>query len=157
MWARYGFLFAAVILYVLVYMFYFYDTSSPEISYGTANLTRHDDWNKTRFQKIMLRTLKKVGIARRYERNIDTSANLQLIISRLKRKIETWNSKNTPNINGFNEKVTLVLNFATEIHVTRFYTIINGIGKSRYKDIRVVIYRQEKIYRFFKCSWNIIT
>ena len=139
MLARYGFLFGFVILYIIASIFYFYGTPTPENSYRTANLTRHDDWNKTRFQQIMLRALKKVGIARRYERNIDTSANLQLIISRLKWKIETRNSKNTLNINGFTEKVTLVLNFATEINVNRFDAIINGIGKSRYRNVRVVM------------------
>ena len=144
MWARYGFPTAVVILYALVSIFYFWDTPSPEISYKLVNLTRHDDWNKPRFLQIMLRALKKVGIARRYERNIDTSANLQMILSRLKRKVQTWNSKNTPNINVFTEKVTLVLNFATEINVTRFDTIINGIGKSRYKDVRVVIAIEKK-------------
>ena len=141
MW-KYIFLVTTVIAYILIYVWYIRDKPSPKVTYRRTNLhfnlTQHG-WDKTGFQQIMLRTLKQVGIACRYERNRNTSANLQFIISRLKRKIEILNDNNTPNVNDFTEKITLVLNFVTEINVNRFDTIINGIAKSRYKDVGVVI------------------
>ena len=49
-------------------------------------------------------------------------------------------SSNEPqNINSFTDTITLVLNFVTEINVARFDTIIKGIAKSRYRNVRLVM------------------